>query len=104
MEWLLVMLVPFIVGIMFGVFVQHRDWRRLALLPVVPCVSTVVVCIVLYVWDIVSRILSSQLRNTYPIYVQSFAAMLLFTPGIFLFGLLPAIVGYLLSFVFYATP
>lgn len=99
MEWLLVILVPFIIGIVFGVFVQHRGWRRLCLLPVAPCVSTAVVCIVLYVWDIGSRILSPQWRNAYPVYVQSFAATVLFTPGIILFGFLPALGGYLLSLV-----
>ena len=96
-ELVLCVLIPIAVGALFGVFVRRTVWPRVPLLFAASVVSAIVVCIVLYVWDLVWLGANPHWRSPSPIYVQALAGTMLFAPGIFLFGMLPAMGGCLLS-------
>jgi hypothetical protein len=50
-----------------------------------------------YVWIIILLAQNQQMRTVNPIYLQALAGNLLLAPGYLLYGLIPSLLGYLLS-------
>jgi hypothetical protein len=90
-------LIPFAVGVGFGTVVWRQSWPWLALLLVSPLVAAFVTFLLFYGLTIIFYTLNQQWRNDYPLYVQALGATLFYVSSILLYGLLPAVGGYLLS-------
>lgn len=98
-EFLLFMLAPMMVGVLFGLFVQRQEWPYLPLLITAPLVSAIGIFILVYLLTISDLIINSQGRNQNPIYQQALGGVTLVTPAIFIYSAFPSVVGYLFSLI-----
>lgn len=91
----LILLGPLVAGCGFGIFVRSRRWPYWWLLCTVPFVSTLLIVLVLFLFEIYDLLTHPQSRNDYPLYIQAMGGAGLFAFAIFCYGFLPSLLGYL---------
>lgn len=96
MVWILwILLGPLIGGFVFGLLVRSYRWPYWWLLCTVPFVSTLLVALVLFLFEIYYLFTNPQSRNDHPLYIQAMGGAGLFAFAIFFYGFLPSLLGYL---------
>lgn len=94
--WILwILLGPLVVGFVFGLFVRSYRLPYWWLLCTVPFVSTFLVALVLFLFQIYDLLAHPQFRNAHPLYLQAMGGAGLFAGAILVYGFLPSLFGYL---------
>jgi hypothetical protein len=94
-EFLLLAGLPLLVGLATGAIVPKQGRLNIAAIVIAPVVSCVVVCIVLFAWDVFYQYSHPNPDRPFrvPIVVRSLMATVLHAGGVLLAGAIPAIAG-----------
>ena len=86
--------VPSLVGFATGCFMRHerRSYKPFVVAPILSCL---VVCVVVFIWDLQYRYSHNNpdSANHTPVIVQSLLGTIVYSPGIFLIEAVPGIAG-----------
>lgn len=94
--YIILVVLPLVIGVLFGGFVRWRAWPYWPLFIMAPLVAALIEIALFGLMNLVELATThSTSRNSYPIYVQAFAGALLLTPSLLLFGIIPSMLGYL---------
>lgn len=97
MEIVLFGVLPLITGLVTGALAGRRHRLDARPLVIAPFASCLLVLAVLFSWDVILRLTDTGKGERHGAILRSLAGTLMYCPGVFLYGAIPAVAGAALS-------